>query len=230
MKDMWWGYNTIVCPNLLIELGGGGLNPVPMWADGRIIRCGWWFNPIIANGSQEADSPYSCWPVSWWAEPESVCQNKPSPPPSAVKPPGRLIMVLIYGWARRQWAGSKSASLFSKRPLKNDYSIPVPVQNNPRRFNVISVGPHTPAAWLKIFLHLFNQTSPAHSVQFSCRLQRRRASQSIKEIHQREEGWSWKQTHCSAVGNTFTVLLKHLLYTFSLHWRALRASSVDPFF
>lgn len=166
-------------------------DPLAVWADGRIICCGWRFNPIIASGSQEADSPCSCWPVSWWAGPESVCQN---PPPAAGTATGRLLngpIVLIYGRVRRQRAKSKSISHFGKRPLKDDYSIPAPVQNNPRCFNGISVGPHTPAAWLKIFLHLFNQTSPAHSVQFSCKQQRRRASpRSIKKIHQREEEWA----------------------------------------
>lgn len=199
-----------------MELG----DPVPVWADGRIICCGWCFNPIIASGSQEADSLYSCWPVSWWAGPESVCQNPTPTPPllenqqdaSSTRP-----TVLIYGRLQRQRAESKSISHFSKRPLKDDYSIPPPVQNNPRCFNVISVGPHTPAAWLKIFLHLFNQTSPAHSVQFSCKRQRRRASpQSIKKIHQCEEERAgnqlsflpWKQIYCYCVAKIPTVHIK----------------------
>ncbi len=127
MKDMWWRHNAIVCQICLGIEGSGRDLAVVVWVDGQIICYGWRLNPIIASGSQEADSLYSCRPTG---RPHRanldlcVCQ------PAAVNSTGRLISGAhcAYLWTTVMMTDQlKSISHLSKRPLKDNYSIPLSI-------------------------------------------------------------------------------------------------------
>lgn len=125
MKDMWWSHNAIVFQICLGLVGSGSDLAVVVRVNGQIICHGWRLNPIIESRSQEADSLGS-WSTRGLAVRTWICLRLSERP--AVNSTGRFISGAhcAYFWTTVVMTERlKSISHFSKRPLKDNCSVPL---------------------------------------------------------------------------------------------------------